>query len=194
MVASDKGYVSPARYLENESGAELRSEYWDGEVVAMAGGSPVHNRIVRNLIRRLGNLLEGSHCEPFTSETRVHIPRCNSCFYPDASVVCGTIETTDEATETILNPIAIFEVLSPATEAAERGRKFACYRSLSSLECYVLIEQETPAVDLFLRQPDGTWLLLAQTGIENVLPLTAIGITLTFSELYKGITWIEAEE
>lgn len=191
MVTSGKVYVTPTQYLQNESGAELRSEYWDGEVVAMAGGSPVHNRIVRNLTRRLGNQLDGSHCEPFTSETRVHIPHCNSYFYPDASVVCGAVQTTDEATETILNPIVIFEVLSPTTEATDRGRKFACYRSLPSLECYVLIEQETPAVDLFLRQTDGTWLLLAQTGLENFLPLTAIGITLTFSELYQGITWIE---
>jgi len=188
MVAlSSKKRVSVQQYLASEPQAEFRSEYWNGEIVAMAGGSPAHNRILRNLTRRLGNQLDGSVCEPYASETRVRVPECNAYFYTDALIVCEGALLDDGLTETVLNPTVIVEILSPTTESADRGRKFACYRTVSSLLLYVLIQQDAPAVDVYARQADARWLLTALTGMESTLALEAVGVSLPFSEIYQGV-------
>ncbi|HLK61126.1 MAG TPA: Uma2 family endonuclease [Chthonomonadaceae bacterium] len=188
MVAQpQKPYISPEAYLAQERAAEFRSEYWNGEVVAMAGGSRNHNRIIRNLIRRLGNQLDGSSCEAFASETRVRVPECNVYFYPDILIVCDGAHYEDTEAETLLNPTVIMEVLSPGTEAADRGRKFACYRTLPSLILYVLIEQDAPNIDLYTRQADGNWLLTALSGLESVLALDPPSASLPCIEIYQAV-------
>jgi Uma2 family endonuclease len=112
MVAEQrKPFISPDEYIALERTAEYRSEYWNGEIVAMGGGTRNHNRIVRNLPRRLGNQLEESACEPFASETRVRVPGCNTYFYPDVQIVCGEAHDEDTEAETLLNPTVIIEVL-----------------------------------------------------------------------------------
>ena len=179
--------VSPQQYLEQEEQAEFRSEYWNGEILAMSGGSAAHNRILRNLTRRLGNQLDGSTCDSFASESRVRISECNAYFYPDAFIVCGGAQTEATQMETVLNPVAILEVLSPSTEATDRGRKFACYRTLASLQYYVLIEQARPAIDLYTRQPDGGWLLTILSGPEAMLSLETVGVALPLSEIYQRV-------
>jgi Uma2 family endonuclease len=186
-VAPQKPYISPEEYLAQERMAEVRSEYWNGEIVAMAGGSRNHNRILRNLTRRLGNQLEDGPCEPFSSETRVRVPACNTYFYPDALIVCGETLYEDTEAETLLNPSVIVEVLSPGTEAADRGRKFACYRTLPSLKYYLLIAQDALEIDLFTRQEEGQWLLTALTGLEATLVLEEIGVVLPFTEIYQSV-------
>lgn len=185
-LASQK-YASPPQYLEGEAQAETRSEYWNGEIVAIAGDSPAHNRILRNLTRRLGNQLDGSACEPYASETRVRVPECSAYFYPDALIVCGNVQLEEGQLETILNPTVIMEILSPATESADRVRKFACYRTLVSLQFYVLIQQDAPAIDLYVRQPDNRWLLIPLTGPEATFTLESLGISLPFAEIYQGV-------
>ncbi len=153
----------------------------------MAGGSRNHNRIVRNLTRRLGNLLEGSRCEPFSSDTRVHIPACNTYFYPDAQIVCGEVHYDAEEAETLLNPSVIIEVLSPTTESVDRGRKFDCYQTLDSLIYYVLIEQDAPKIGFYKRQTDGDWLFSTRSGLDATLILDAIGVSLLFAEIYQAV-------
>lgn len=180
-------YRTPQEYLIAEAQSEQRSEYWDGIIVAMAGGSRSHNRIIRNLNRWLGASLEQSPCEPYSSETRVRVEACNAYFYPDALIVCGEAEFEESESETLLNPTVLFEVLSASTEAADRGRKFACYRTLPSLFHYVLIAQDTAAVDLYTRQPDDTWLLLSLTGLDAVLSLDQPALSLPLSEIYRAI-------
>jgi Uma2 family endonuclease len=186
MVAAKK-FVSPQQYLIREQQAELRSEYWNGEIVAMVSGSPAHNRILRNLTRRLGNQLDGSLCEAYASETRVYMPQCNAYFYPDALIVCGDVQLQDGVTETILNPTAVIELLSPTTETADRGRKFACYRTLPSLQFYVLIQQDAPAIEVYAQQADNRWLLTVLTELEATLALETVGVVLPFSEIYQGV-------
>ncbi len=144
---------------------------------------------MRNLTRRLGNQLDGVGCEAFASETRVLVPACNAYFYPDIAVVCGSAEYEAGEAETLLNPIVIIEVLSRGTEAADRGRKFTCYRALPSLRYYVLIEPNAPALDLYIRQDNDYWLLVPVRGLEAVLTITAAGITLPLTEIYERVVF-----
>lgn len=179
--------ITPQEYLAAEQHSEQRNEYWDGVIVAMAGGSRSHNRIIRNMNRCLSRLLDGSACEPFSSETRVRVAECNTYFYSDALIVCGEAEYEETETETLLNPTVIIEVLSPSTEAADRGRKFACYRTLPSLHHYILIAQDAPTIDLYTRQPDETWLLRDLTGIDAVLTLDTPSLGVPLAEIYRAI-------
>lgn len=189
MTALAYGYVTPEQYLLQEDLAEFRSEYWNGKIVAMSGGTPKHNQIGRNLALRLGIQLDRSPCKLFLTETRVRVPECNTYFYPDAMIVCGTPEYEAGEAEMVRNPTVIFEVLSPGTEAVDRGRKFACYRSLPSLQLYVLIQQDAPAIELYARQPDDTWLLTPLTGLEATLFLNTVGVTLPFTEIYQDVVF-----
>src|SRR5690606_10230218 len=131
---------------------------WDGEVYAMGGGSLAHNRIVRNLVRHLGNALEGSSCEVLPSDLRVRIPGGDRYVYPDATIVCGPIEVEGKA-DVLLNPSTIIEVLSPSTAAFDRGDKFAGYRLIASLHEVVFISQHARSVECYTRQADGSWVL-----------------------------------
>jgi Uma2 family endonuclease len=188
MVAATRlPRYSPAEYIARERVAESRSEYWDGEIVAMAGGSRSHNRIVRNLTRWLGNELGDGPCEHFASDTRVRVPECNTYYYPDLVIVCGDADYEDAEAETLLNPTVIFEVLSPATEAFDRGHKFDCYRSLSSLTHYILVEQSKPGVYLYTRQSDDVWLLSPLHGADATLTIEAAGIALPFARIYERV-------
>ena len=189
MIALARSYVTPEQYLQQEDLAEFRSEYWNGEIVAMSGGAPRHNRIIRNLNRRLGNQLDGSPCEPFASETRVRVRECNTYFYPDALIVCGTPEYEQGGAEMLLNPTIVFEVLSSSTEAIDRGSKFACYRTLPSLQFYILIQQDAPIVEMYARQADDTWLLTVLKGMDATLLLNNAGVVLPFSEIYQNVVF-----
>ncbi len=189
MTALARSYVTPEQYLQQEDLAEFRSEYWNGEIVAMSGGTPRHNQIIRNLVRRVGNQLDGSPCNLFLGDTRVRVRECNTYFYPDAFIVCGQPQYEEGASEMVRNPTVVFEVLSSSTEAVDRGSKFACYRSLSSLQLYILIQQDAPIVEVYARQPDDTWLLTVLKGMETTLRLDLAGVTLPFGEIYQDVTF-----
>ncbi|HZO87468.1 MAG TPA: Uma2 family endonuclease [Chthonomonadaceae bacterium] len=150
MVVAEKVVprISPQEYLAHERKAETKSEYHGGRIVAMAGASKGHNRITVNLIRHLANQLEGTSCEPFANDLRVRVPACDKYDYPDVAVVCGEPQFEDSHLDTLLNPTLIIEVLSDTTEAADRGEKFACYRTLASLTTYVLVAQKRPSVEV----------------------------------------------
>lgn len=190
MVAvPSKPWISPQQYLALEDHAEFRSEYWNGEIVAMAGGSPAHNRIVRNLARRLGNQLDGTACEPYLLETKVRVSDCNTYFYPDILIACGPIELEEGATEAVHNPIAIIAVLSPSTESTDRGYKFACYRRLPSLQWYILAQTEAPFLEVFERQPDNRWMLSELNGLDATLNIEAAGVSLRLREIYEKVAF-----
>lgn len=189
MTALARSYVTPQQYLQQEDLAEFRSEYWNGEVVAMSGGSPRHNQIIRNLALGLGIQLRGSSCKLFLDQTRVYVSECNTYFYPDVFIVCGQPQYEEGASEMVRNPTVIIEALSSSTEAVDRGRKFACYRSLPSLQLYILIQQDASAIEMYARQTDDTWLLTPLTGMEATLLLNLVGVTLPFSEIYQDVTF-----
>ena len=189
MTALAHNYVTPEQYLLQEDAAPFRSEYWNGEIVAMSGGTHRHNQVGRNLVRCLGNQLDGSPCQLFYIETRVRVVECNAYFYPDAMIVCGPPQYEESATEMVRNPTVIIEVLSSSTEAIDRGRKFACYRTLPSLQVYILIQQDAPIVEVYARQPDETWLLTVLTGMDATLLIQLAGVALPFREVYQDVVF-----
>ena len=187
MVAVRNSAVSVEEYLRRELRAEHRNEYWNGTIVAMSGASQSHNRIFVNLVRHLGNQLHGGQCSLFGSETRVYAAACTSYFYPDVQIVCGKVQRAPTEAETLLNPTVIIEVLSESTAAVDRGRKFACYRTLESLQHYILIDQYDYAIDVHVRRPDGTWNESFLRGLDARLQLESYGISLPFADVYDGV-------
>ena len=178
-------------YVERERQATEKSEFFDGELFAMAGGSFNHSLVATNLTREAGNALKGSGCRVNGSDLRILCPSGLGT-YPDASIVCGEPQFQGERQETLLNPIVIVEVLSPTTEGYDRGKKFEHYQSLPSLKEYVLISQDHVRVEHFARQEaTGKWLLTTLGDIEGSLELPAIGISLSVAEIYAGVTFDE---
>jgi Uma2 family endonuclease len=194
MSSVPKPRLTPAEYLVRERRAEFKSEYFHGETFAMAGASREHNLIVGNLVREVGNGLKGRTCEVYPSDMRVKVAASGLYTYPDVTVVCGPPEFEDEQADTLLNPTVLFEVLSESTEAYDRGAKSAQYRRLASLQEYVLVAQDRPQVERYVRQPQGGgWMLREVTQLDQVLALDAISIQIPLAEIYRQITWKSGE-
>jgi Uma2 family endonuclease len=176
-------------YYRIERGAEEKSDWCDGEIYNMSGGTTNHSRIKSNLMRELGVQLKGKPCEPLDNDQRLRIPGTELCTYPDAAVYCDPIEydPDDDQRHTATNPTAIFEVLSDSTESYDRGIKAERYHLLPSLRAYVLISQNAPRVEIFERQDDGSWLFRDIRGLEASLRVNSIGVTLSFAELYHRV-------
>jgi len=187
MAVHSKPYLSPGEYLAIERAAEERSEYLDGEMVAMTGGSRNHGLIVGNLLRELGSQLRDRPCEVYPTDLRVQVSHTGLYTYPDVVVVCGEPRFEDEQLDTLLNPTVILEVLSPTTESYDRGRKFEHYRTLGSLAEYLLVSQAQPRIERFLRQDDGLWLFGDAAGLESALTMPSIGCELKLAEVYAKV-------
>lgn len=179
--------VSAEEYLRRERASEARSEYWSGEIFAMAGGSARHSLITVNVIAALHRLLKGGTCVPYDSNLRVDVAPTGLYTYPDATVVCGPPEFTDTAKDMITNPRVIIEVLSDSTEAYDRGTKFEHYRGVSSLVEYVLISQKIPLVEIFSREQEGRWRLTPVSGIHGSARLDSIGTDIAMAEIYYRV-------
>jgi len=184
-----KTFLTPEQYLEIERKAEFKSEYYDGEMFAMSGASLVHNRLVRQLMREFGNQLGDGRCEAVSNDMRVFVPATRLFTYPDVVIFCGEPRLMDAHLDTLLNPSVLVEVLSPSTEAYDRGRKFEHYQSIESLREYVLVAADRIRVDLYTRQPDGRWLLTSASGLEESLTLQSIGCELKLGDVYKKVSF-----
>lgn len=182
-----KPSLSPEEYLAFERQAETRSEHLDGEMLAMSGGSYAHNVIVGNLVGEIRQQLKGRPCTVCPSDQRVHIPEEGLYTYPDVVVVCGEPRFEDEQLDTLLNPLLIVEVLSPTTEAYDRGKKFQHYQKIASLAEYVLVAQDQPRVERFARQDGNQWLLTTTTGLESTVSLASIQCALALAEVYDKV-------
>jgi Uma2 family endonuclease len=176
-------------YLRSEYDADQRHEYYDGVIVAMAGGSPQHSLIISNVIRELGNRLKGGKCRVYDSNLRVRVPRSRLYVYPDATVVCGPTEhdTDDVKRQTVTNPKLIVEVLSDSTEHLDHGPKFRHYLECPSLEEYVLVAQDSVHVQSYFRQGDGTWLFSPVMEMGGTSKLRSLGIELPLADVYAGV-------
>ncbi len=190
-VPQKKPFVTPEEYLRLEREAPYRSEYYGGEIFAMAGGSPTHSVIIAAILRELGNSLKGNRCAPYDSNLRIFVPADGLYTYPDASVICGPLELVPGADDMITNPTLIVEVLSDSTEAYDRGKKFAHYRALPSFAEYVLVSQKEPLVEVFFRMADGTWQLTPTRGREAIVRLQSLGIELPLAEVYDRVEFPE---
>ncbi|MHB8576335.1 MAG: Uma2 family endonuclease [Dehalococcoidia bacterium] len=178
--------VTPAEYLALERHAETRSEYLDGCIVAMSGASRVHNRIALDVVRALDPQLGDGPCEVFALDMRVRNLATNRYTYPDVVAVCGEQEFEDDEVDVLLNPTLIIEVLSPSTEAYDRGDKFAAYRRLPTLQEYLLIAQDRPSVEHYLRQGER-WLLTAATDLDATVSLPIIACDLRLRDIYRRV-------
>ena len=157
----------------------------------MSGASFVHNLITNNISSELRTRLKGSECVVFANEMRVSSPLTSSYFYPDVGVVCGEHRFEDDVFDTLLNPIVIIEVLSPTTEAYDRGEKFAHYRQLESLKEYIIVSQDRVNVERYLRKPDE-WGITYFQELEQHVPITSIQCELPLQEIYERVTFPES--
>lgn len=177
---------TPEQYLEIDRKADHRSEYVNGEILAMAGASREHNLIVTNLVRELSTRLRGCPCETYSNDMRVKISSVRFT-YPDVTVGCEPLEFADGSLDILLNPVVIMEVLSPSTEANDRGWKFAHYRRLATLKDYVLLSQYQPQVEHYTRHEMDLWILQEISGLSGVLRLPSIGCELSLAEIYERV-------
>ncbi len=188
MSLQAKHHLDFADWLAAERASDQgRTEYLNGEVFAMAGGSEAHNLICGNLLRELGNHFKGRPCYVYTSDMKVRIESANLGAYPDVMATCGERQFLDDRRDVIMNPALIVEVLSDSTEAYDRGDKFAYYRSIPSLRAYLLLSQQRVSAELFLRQPSGDWLLSVHTDPNDCIPLTALDTELSLAEVYDKV-------
>ena len=188
--AATKKRFTPQEYLALERKSETRNEYYNGEIFAMAGASREHNLIVANLLRDIGNQLEDRPCESYSSHMRVSIEATGLYTYPDVSVVRGEPRFQDREVDTLLNPTVIVEVLSPSTEAYDRGDKFRHYRRIDSLREFVLISQDRMMVERYTRQGND-WVLSDLTDPDQVLRLESIGCQIPLGRIYAKIKFPE---
>lgn len=178
--------LTPEAYLARERAATERSEYVNGQVYALAGTSREHSLIAANLIRELSTQLRGRPCETYANDMRVKVSATGMYTYPDIVVACGEPRFEDAHVDTLLDPTVVVEVLSPSTEAYDRGAKFAHYRRLPSLREYVLVSQHQPLIERFERRGESWWLGDA-IGLDSSIMLTSIECTLALRDVYERV-------
>jgi len=181
-----KTHYTVEDYLTLERSASYKSEYRDGQIYAMTGASRKHNLVSGNIYRELSLQLKKRPCEAYINDMRVKAAEASSYHYPDVAVVCGTPQFEDAQVDTLLNPTVLIEVLSPSTEAYDRGSKFAHYRKIASLREYLLVAQDQPNIERYVRQGD-VWILSEATGIEASMSLDSIDCVLSLREVYDKV-------
>jgi Uma2 family endonuclease len=187
MSTQSKTFLTPEEYLEIERTAEFKSEYYQGEMFAMAGATTEHIQIVANAMRELGNLLADGPCQPLSNDMRVCVTPVGLYTYPHVVIVCGQLKYLEGAFNTLVNPTVIIEVLSDSTEAYDRDKKFESYGTLESLKEYVMISSRRVRVERYTREPDGTWNYAERTGLEDTIHLRSIDCKVPLAGLYKRV-------
>ena len=187
MSAVPKNQFTIEEYLARERVAEGKSEFYRGQIFAMAGGSPRHNTLSVNIASSLRGRLRGLPCRPFNSDQRIRTQANGLITYPDVSVVCGEFQVDSADRDAIVNLRVIFEVLSQSTESYDRGKKFELSRQLDSLEEYILVLQDEALIERFSRQENGSWLLTVFMGLEAELELQSVATNLPLSEIYEDV-------
>ena len=183
-------FVTPGEYLRRERRASTKHEYRNGVIQEMSGASYNHTVIGNNVGAELRFALKPRRdCKVSTNDIRVYVQATKRFYYPDSAVICGdkAVFYPGVQPDTLLNPTALVEVLSPSTEATDRGRKFADYQTLPSFREYVLVSQEEPRVEVYTRKADDKWEYQIASGIETSITLPALGITLLLAEIYDKI-------
>lgn len=174
-------------YLSLEESASVRSEFCNGEIFSMSGGSLEHNRLVRNLLGELYIALKGKKCEVLPSDIRLHMPEHQVFTYPDLLVVCGQPRLLKTRRDTVTDATLIVEVLSPSTQDYDRTEKFRIYRSLPSFQEYLLVSQEGIRLEQHSRQAPGQWLMTEHTVPDSDIDLTSIEVRISLRSVYAGV-------
>jgi Uma2 family endonuclease len=186
-------YITVEEYLALERAAEYKSEYYNGEIFAMAGAMEPHNLISNNISGELYVQLKPRPCRVYPSDMRLKVSASGLYTYPDVMVVCGEVQFDDDVMDTILNPILIVEVLSKSTESYARGAKFEQYSKLSSLQEYLLVSQYRHRVEQFTKQGSGQWLLATYEKLDEVINLPSISCKLAIQDIYLKVKFRETD-
>ena len=187
MSAMPKTKLNELQYLAIENAAEFRSEFFDGEMFAMAGATPGHNTIRENLGGELYARIKGGRCRSYSVDQRVKVERTGLYTYPDLLIVCGKKQLASDDANSIVNPTAIIEVLSPSTEKYDRGAKFRNYRKIPTLIEYILVAQDEPVCERFIRQADGSWGYVSFVGLDDTLAFHSVPANILLADIYAGI-------
>ena len=194
MLAKQNEYYTREEYLAREEVARYKSEFYNGEIVAMSGGSRNHSVICLNMNRRVAEALDSrDDCVGFESNMKLDIPQYNLFVYPDMMVVCGDIEFSESRTDIIKNPILVIEVLSPSTEQTARMKKFVYYQSIPSIQEYVLVWQEEPRVEVYFKQSEKSWLYTIADGLDAIILFRSIKHEFALKDIYHKVDWQHAE-
>lgn len=186
MASNPISKLTEEQYLAVERAAEFKSEFLDGVMYAMSGGSPRHSSLAVSILAELHGILRGSECRVFNSDLRVRVSS-RMYTYPDVSVVCGKPLLADEQRDVLLNPVVIFEVLSPSTELYDRGPKLQLYRTIPSLKEYLLVDQNKVRIEQYIHQDARTWTLRDHEGLDAVLKMDSIGASLPLRLIYDRV-------
>jgi Uma2 family endonuclease len=190
MIAlSDKSPMTPEEYLAFEQTSEIRHEYVDGKLYAMAGASKDHNLINGNLYILLRNKLRGSNCQTFINDVKVKLQEGRKFFYPDLVVACDPEDSDKFITK---NPTVIIEVLSPSTKTFDQTQKFLYYRTIPSLKEYLLIGTEHPFIQCYRRHTQDIWTIQIYEGVEAIAHLESLEINAPLTEIYEGVDFPES--
>jgi Uma2 family endonuclease len=182
--------VTPEEYLERERKAETKSEYRNGEIVAMAGASFAHTVITTNVAGELRQLLKGTYCTVHTTDLRLAVSAAGLYTYPDVTVVCGKPVLVTDQFDTLSYPVLVVDVLSKSTQDYDLGQKYASYRAIPSLIDYVTVAQDRVHIQQHTRQPDHNWLRREFTELGAAIILESLGIELSVAEVYSNVDFV----
>ena len=191
MSAIPKTKLTIKDYLEFERNSDIKHEYLNGKIFAMSGAKRNHNKITTNLSGLVWQHLKSKNCENYANDMRVFVPGTGLYTYPDLTVVCGEPQFQDDVFDTLLNPVLLIEVLSDSTESYDRGRKFQHYRSIESLQEYVLVSQNEARIEKYVRHGDGFWLLSEAVGVDAEIEFSSIECRIPLGEVYDKIDFSE---
>ena len=183
MRAAIHHFIDEREYLLRESMASTKSEYFQGEILAMSGGLPRHNELAARITGLLHERLKGSPCRPFSSDQRIWTPG-GLYTYPDLSVICGRVQLHEGTVDVATNPIVLVEVLSPGTRAYDRGEKLELYKAIPSLRDVLLVEQDSPHIEHVYRTEHG-WEVRIAHGVDAVVRLVGVQAELPLAEVYE---------
>jgi len=186
--------LSEQEYLEIERGLETKNEFYLGKMFAMSGASRKHIVITGNIASEIHQQFKDRKCEVYQADMRVKVSPTGLYTYPDVVALCHEPKFEDAAVDTLLNPQVIIEVASKSTEQYDRRIKFAHYKTLDSLQVYIMVSQEQPVVERFIRQPDGQWLLWIGDKLSDELIINCIGCKLRLSDIYARIEFDELDQ
>lgn len=178
---------TPDEYLAVETQADYKSEYYQGQIYALAGGTIRHSQIAINVIIGLSNALADKPCQVFNSDLRLNVQPNGLYTYPDVIVICGKVELLPGRQDTVTNPILIVEVLSEFTRDYDMTFKFELYRALPTLAHYVLVDSDKAFVHYFRKLGDGQWLMQEWTHLTDVIDLSPLEVQLTLSQFYRSV-------
>ena len=185
QIASD--FYSVEDYLALEAQATERSEYYNGEIFTMAGGTPNHNQISLNISSELHHALKKKDFRVYMADVKLWVPQRNSFLYPDVLVIKGEPELHDNSKDILLNPLAVIEVLSDSTKDYDRNGKFEQYRSLDSLQEYILVSQDKAHIEYFKKTAPHEWVFKEIDGMDALLELTTVEVALEIADIYDKV-------